>query len=165
MSTWNLNSGIVYDSESHTDDPAPARVIPPADKIAAVETSPGSPAVAETGSGPGACLAAVDELQCYALTDTANQALGKVHSFIVDLHQGRMAYVVVALEGAPSGQLAAVPWHALAHAPHERRFVLNSAQVDPAKAPSFDAAAWPDMSQSDWARTLHDFYQARPYWQ
>ncbi|TJZ70056.1 PRC-barrel domain-containing protein [Chitiniphilus eburneus] len=164
MSTWNLSSGIVYDTDEHVEAP-PARTIPPADKLAAVESSPGSPATPEGHSGPGACLAAMDELQVYTLTDTDSQVLGEVRSFIVDLHQGRLAYVVVALSGAKgAAQLTAVPWHALAHAPHERRFVLNTTQADPAKAPAFDAAAWPDMSNCDWAQSLHDFYQARPYW-
>ncbi|UXY15128.1 PRC-barrel domain-containing protein [Chitiniphilus purpureus] len=164
MSTWNLNSGIVYDTEPPTED-AGVRCIPHEEKLVAVEPSPGSPAAAESGSGPGSRLAATDELQHYAVAGLDGTTLGTVHSLIVDLHQGRLAYVVIAPDTTRPESLLAVPWHALAHAPHERRLLLNTQRLDLTQAPLFSAANWPDMSRPEWAQAAHTYFEARPYWE
>jgi len=62
-------------------------------------------------------------------------------------------------------KLFAVPWKALKLDTENKRFILNVDKERLEAAPGFDKDAWPTMADETWARTVHVYYGAIPYWE
>jgi hypothetical protein len=44
-----------------------------------------------------------------------------------------------------------------------KRFVLNVEKDRLKSAPGFDKDQWPNMADSSWAQSIHDYYGTKPY--
>jgi hypothetical protein len=96
----------------------------------------------------------------------AGERLGRLHKIVLDVPGGRIAYGVLCREAAVGAgdKLLAIPWQALTPDPENECFVLDVTQDQLEHAPAFDKDHWPPMEDGDWAREVHTFYRARPYY-
>ena len=92
--------------------------------------------------------------------DPAGENLGKVSELMIDLHSGRVAYVVLSYGGVlgMGNKLFAVPWRAFRIDEDQKAFVLNINKQRLEQAPGFDKDNWPDMTSDSWASTIYQFY-------
>src|SRR6266550_3550536 len=61
-------------------------------------------------------------------------------------------------------KLFAIPWLALRIDPPNHRFILDVDKETLKNAPGFDKDHWPSMADELWAKELHTYYKANPYW-
>lgn len=85
---------------------------------------------------------------------------------MLDMRTGKIAYAVLSFGGVLGigKRLFAVPWSALKLDTDNRCFRLDVAKADLDTAPGFDADAWPSMADESWAKSIHTYYKAKPYW-
>jgi sporulation protein YlmC with PRC-barrel domain len=116
------------------------------------------------GSGPGPALMGADTLIGDHVVNAAEETLGEVKEIMLDMQTGQVAYAVLAFGGflGMGDKLFAVPWQALHLDTINKRFVLNVDQETLRKAPGFDKDNWPDMSDVQWADSVHAFYGMDP---
>lgn len=100
------------------------------------------------------------------IVDKDGDELGKLEHIVLDVPRGRIAYAVLGRGGVfgIGERLFAVPWSALALDAQRKCFVLDISRERLDRAPGFDRDHWPAMGDPRWAREVHDFYAARPYW-
>jgi hypothetical protein len=115
---------------------------------------------ASSSPGPGPALMGADTLIGDSVVNGAEEDLGDIKEIMLDMQTGQVAYAVLALGGflGMGEKLFAVPWNALHLDTLNHRFVLNVEKDRLQNAPGFDAGAWPDMSDVNWARQIHTFY-------
>ena len=84
---------------------------------------------------------------------------------MIDLQDGKVAYVVVSHDGflGIGNKLFAIPWHALILRVHEHALVLNVLNETFEKAEGFDKDNWP-LTREELSRT-YSYYGYHPYWQ
>ncbi len=94
------------------------------------------------------------------------ETLGSVKEVMVDLHTGRVAYVVLSFGGmlGVGDKLFAIPWGALTLAADEPALVLNATKDQLKNAPGFDKDDWPDFADPTWHASIHEHYRVEPYW-
>lgn len=122
---------------------------------------------AETSGGAEAAepyVTSADTLKGEAVFNRERQRLGKVDKIILDVPGGRIAYAVLVTEDDIGRRLLAVPWGALQSEAGGDCFVLDVTRDELAHAPAFDEGNWPSMADTDWAREVHTYYRARPYY-
>jgi hypothetical protein len=85
---------------------------------------------------------------------------------MIDVPTGRVAYAVLSFGGflGMGDKLLAIPWRALRIDPPNHRFILDVDKEMLKRAPGFDKDQWPSMADEQWARDVHAYYHARPYW-
>jgi sporulation protein YlmC with PRC-barrel domain len=117
-------------------------------------------------TGPGPRVMAADTLEGDDIVNTANEKLGKLEHIMIDVPTGRVAYGVLSFGGflGMGDKLFAIPWHALRIDPPNHRFILEVDKETLKNAPGFDKDQWPSMADEQWAREVHAYYHARPYW-
>lgn len=57
-----------------------------------------------------------------------------------------------------------IPWHALSADPANGGFVLDASKDTLEHAPQFEGDDWPPMGDTNWAREVHAYYRALPYY-
>jgi len=94
----------------------------------------------------------------------AGEDVGKIEEFMIDLQDGKVAYVVVSHGGALGigNKLFAIPWQALSLRLHEHAFALNVSNETFDKAEGFKDN-WP-LTRGELSRT-YSYYGYQPYWQ
>jgi sporulation protein YlmC with PRC-barrel domain len=117
-------------------------------------------------AGPGPKVMAADTLEGDDIVNAANEKLGKLEHIMIDVPTGRVAYAVLSFGGflGMGDKLFAIPWRALRIDPPNQRFVLDVEKEMLKNAPGFDKDHWPSMADEEWAREVHTYYHARPYW-
>lgn len=95
-------------------------------------------------------------------TENNQGQLGTVTDLVLDIRLGHVVYAVVSTAGA-NNELALVPWSAMKVNPQQKRFELN-ATAQTLRTAAFRENNWPKMTDEQWARDLHQRYQATPYW-
>src|SRR6202162_598921 len=97
---------------------------------------------------------------------SAGEALGKVDEIMIDVPSGKVAYAVLSFGGflGMGNKLFAVPWRALRIDPPNHRFILDVDKETLENAPGFDKDHWPSLADEQWAKELHTYYKANPYW-
>ncbi|GAB7128623.1 hypothetical protein JCM19000A_31310 [Silvimonas sp. JCM 19000] len=165
MALWNLNNGIEFDTPhvheaqndfSHDSPHFSSRSNP----------SP-RPASSARAACPSMRLAVAGEMAGGEVVDFEGLALGDVRGLVIDVYQGRVAYLIVSLRPdlrTDSGSLRIVPWHSVSVDPNQACFTLNVEEETLVNAPACHPGELPDMSQPDWALNTHKHYEARPYW-
>ncbi len=120
----------------------------------------------ENESGPGPGVMAADTLEGDAVIDPQGEELGTIAEIMIDVQAGCVAYAVMAFRrGLGAGRrLFAIPWNALTLDADRHCFVLQADRERMREAPGFDPEHWPAMADRDWARGIHAYYGARPYW-
>ena len=115
-------------------------------------------------AGPGPSLMGADTLIGESVVNVDEDNLGDIKEIMLDMRTGQVAYAVLAFGGflGMGEKLFAVPWQALQLDTINKRFVLNVNKDKLQTAPGFDADAWPDMSDINWANQIHTFYGTDP---
>lgn len=113
-----------------------------------------------TGSSPGPALMGADTLLGNDVYNDADENLGNIKEFMIDMPSGRIVYAVLSFGGflGMGDRLFAVPWQALRLDTANRRFTLNVAKDKLKNAPGFDKEHWPSMADTAWASDVHAFY-------
>lgn len=86
--------------------------------------------------------------------------LGNILEIVLDIYSGKICYAILGFMRTPQrvDRLIALPWDALKYDFEREGYILN---VDKSRlhfAPSFTEASWPDMSDEEWADSIHGFY-------
>ena len=117
--------------------------------------------------GPGPRVMAAGTLEGDDVVNSAGEKLGTLDDIMLDVPTGRIAYAVLASGGflGMGEKLFAIPWRALTLDPDNKSFVLDVSKEQLSQAPGFDKDHWPSMADETWARTVHTYYRARPYWE
>ncbi|TWT38034.1 PRC-barrel domain protein [Posidoniimonas corsicana] len=101
------------------------------------------------------------------VNNRAGENVGSVKEIMLDVDSGRIAYVVVSVGGflGIGDKLFAVPWNAMEIDTEHHALVLDVSKEKLENAPGFDQDDWPDMADPTYGKSVHDFYQTRPYWE
>ena len=96
----------------------------------------------------------------------SGEDVGKIEEIMLDSASGRIAYAVLSFGGflGMGDKLFAVPWAALSLNDDRDGFILNVDSGILEEAPGFDKDEWPDFAEPTWGRSIHDHYNATPYW-
>lgn len=110
--------------------------------------------------GPGPRLMGADTLIGNDVYNPAEEDLGDIKEFMLDMQSGKVAYAVLSYGGflGMGEKLFAVPFKALTLDTANHRFTLDVSQDKLKDAPGFDKDHWPDMADRTWARDVHTFY-------
>jgi uncharacterized protein YegP (UPF0339 family) len=83
-------------------------------------------------------------LKQYDVINKKDQDMGQVQTFIVDMHEGIIAFVLVAFGGTLGfgDKWFALPWDALAWYPEKMKFVLDMPEEVLKNAPGMDKDKW-----------------------
>jgi sporulation protein YlmC with PRC-barrel domain len=110
--------------------------------------------------GPGPSLMGADTLLGNDVYNSADEDLGDIQEFMIEMSTGRIAYAVLSFGGflGMGDKLFAVPWEALRLDTGNHRFVLNVDKETLKNAPGFDKDHWPSMADPTWAAGVHRFY-------
>lgn len=114
--------------------------------------------------GPGPALMGADTLMGNDVANRDGEDLGDIKELMIDMATGTVAYAVLSFGGVldMGDKLFAVPWAALVLDTQNKRFTLDVPKEALKKAPGFDKAHWPSMTDSTWAGALHTFYGTTP---
>ncbi len=117
-------------------------------------------------AGPGPKVMAADTLEGDDIVNLAEEKLGTLEHIMIDVPSGRVAYGVLSFGGflGMGDKLFAIPWRALRLDPSNHRFILDVDKQTLKNAPGFAKDYWPSMADEQWARDVHTYYHARPYW-
>ena len=123
----------------------------------------GASGTLDHGSDPECApsVMAADALKGDTVLNSTGEKLGTLEKIVVDVPGGRIAYVVLSSDG---DKLLPIPWRALTPNPENGYFVLDISKEQLEQAPRFDKDHWPSMSDSNWAREVHAYYRALPYY-
>ena len=107
-----------------------------------------------------------DTLQGDKVVNLQNEELGKVEEIMIDIHTGRVAYVVVSFGGflGIGNKLFAVPWSALKVDTDNKCFVMDADKELLKNAPGFDKNNWPNTPNGQWYHDIYQYYKQEPYW-
>jgi len=85
-----------------------------------------------------------------------NEKLGEIKDLAVDLHTGKVAYVVLSVGGflGIGDKYVAIPPDAFTLAPDQEKLVLNADKAKLQNAPSFAKTSWPDLNSPTWSSDL-----------
>ncbi len=115
-----------------------------------------------TIGGPGPALMGADTLLGNDVYNAADENLGTIKEFMIDMQGGRIVYAVLSFGGflGMGDRLFAVPWQALKLDTSNKRFLLGQRRAKDKlkKAPGFDKDHWPSMADTTWATDVHSFY-------
>lgn len=115
--------------------------------------------------GPGPELMGANTLIGNDVYNQKDENLGDIKEIMLEVRSGRVSYAVLSFGGflGMGEKLFAVPWTALTLDTVNKRFVLNVEKDRLKSAPGFDKDKWPNMADSSWAKSIHDYYGTKPY--
>lgn len=101
------------------------------------------------------------------VVDSQGQRVGELMDVLVDMHAGRVAYGVVALDHAPhwSERLIAVPWNTMQMRPDDEGMGINATRDWIERAPSMRIEAMNELLDRELAVFIHAYFGAKPYWE
>jgi sporulation protein YlmC with PRC-barrel domain len=94
-----------------------------------------------------------------------SEELGTVQELMIDLEQGRVAYVVMAAGGllGIGEKYFAVPWSLLDIDTDNHDVVVDLDKETIQNAPGFDKDNWPDPNDVGWLNEVYVYYDLEPY--
>jgi len=106
-------------------------------------------------------------LALYDVTNLEGEDLGQVENFLLDMLEGRIAFLVVAFGGilGLTDKWFAIPWEIAAWSPQDRKFVVNMPRGILEKAPGLDKRKWPQAVDLSWLTACYEHYGCAPYWE
>jgi sporulation protein YlmC with PRC-barrel domain len=99
------------------------------------------------------------------VTNLEGKDLGEIKDLVINWRGGGyVEYAVLSFGGFLSlgDKYFAVPWEAMYLSSDKEHFILNVKEERLKNAPGFDKDNWPDMSSSDWAMVVYQFYGLNP---
>ena len=93
--------------------------------------------------------------------------LGNLEEIVIDLHDGRVNYVVLSSGGflGLGDKLFAIPWDMLTVDTENEEVVLDISKEALENAPGFDKDNWPDIHDRSWVGDVYRYYGREPYWE
>jgi PRC-barrel domain protein len=115
--------------------------------------------------GPGPYLMGADTLLGNDVYNSADEKLGTIKEFMIEMQTGRIGYAVLSFGGflGVGDRLFAVPWRALTLDTNRHSFLLNVNKDTLKNAPGFDKDHWPSMADPSWAVGVNNFYGISPH--
>ncbi len=94
-----------------------------------------------------------------------NEKLGKVHNFLVDLHSGRVAEVIIASGGflGMRDELSAIPPQAFRWNADNTELTLDTTKEFLKSAPHFKASEWSYVNEPASVTQVYSVYRVEPY--
>jgi sporulation protein YlmC with PRC-barrel domain len=119
---------------------------------------------AATGRSP---IIGAETLLGSVVVDSRGQRVGELMDVLVDMHAGRVAYGVVALDHAPdwSERLIAVPWNTMQMRVDGEGIGINATRDWIERAPSMRVEAMSELLDRELAVFIHAYFGAKPYWE
>lgn len=121
-----------------------------------------NPQFAETLStqGPGPYLMGAETLIGNTVVNHADETLGDIKEIMLEVGTGRVGYVVLSFSTyfGFGEKLFAVPWKMLTLNTEKKCFVMDISLERLKTAPGFDKGHWPNMTDVEWGKNLHDYY-------
>jgi sporulation protein YlmC with PRC-barrel domain len=116
--------------------------------------------------GPGPYVMAADTLEGDDVINPGGEKLATLDKIMLDVQTGKIAYAVLSSGGVLGigEKLRAVPWRALTLDAENECFILDVSKEELEQAPGFDKDNWPSMADDSWAREVHTYYRAHPYY-
>lgn len=116
------------------------------------------------GKGPGPALMGADTLLGEDVYNLADEKLGDIKEFMLDMQTGEVSYAVLSFGGflGMGEKLFAVPFTSLRLDTENRRFILDATKEQLKNAPGFDKDDWPNMADPIWIQEIDIFYRAQP---
>ena len=96
-----------------------------------------------------------------------NEDLGKLDNAMIDVHQGKVAYGIVAMRHGFLGlnkDFVAVPWSAL-DLTGQPGIARLDADKDTLTALAFNRDSFPNLEDPQYSRQLYERFHATPYWE
>jgi sporulation protein YlmC with PRC-barrel domain len=114
----------------------------------------------QKNGGPGPVLMGADTLLGNDVYNSADEKLGSIKEFMIEMATGKINYAVLSYGGflGMGDRLFAVPWRALKLDTLNHRFSLDVSKEKLKNAPGFDKDHWPSMADRSWATDVHTFY-------
>ncbi|HIB68308.1 MAG TPA: PRC-barrel domain containing protein [Phycisphaerales bacterium] len=105
-------------------------------------------------------LASSSTIQGQNIYNNAGEKLGKVEDVMLDLQQGKIAYVVLSFGGflGLGDKLFAVPMQALRADGENECFHMDISKEKLDNAPGFDKNSWPSTYDEKFVSTVHTHY-------
>jgi sporulation protein YlmC with PRC-barrel domain len=116
--------------------------------------------------GPGPYVMAADTLEGDDVINPEGEKLARLDKIMLDVQTGKIAYAVISSGGVLGigDKLLAVPWRAVTLDAENECFILDVSKEQLEQAPGFDKDHWPSMADDGWAREVHTYYRAHPYY-
>ena len=94
------------------------------------------------------------------------EKLGTLKDFMLDVSSGRVAYAVLDYGGfmGMGNKLFAIPFGAFRFDEDSHTLIVSIDKDVLENAEGFDEDNWPDTTDPDWGRRMHDYYGQTPYW-
>ena len=115
--------------------------------------------------GPGPELMGAETLLGNDVYNLKDEDLGDIKEIMLDMRTGRVSYAVLSFGGffGMGEKLFAVPWSALKLDTINKRFTLDVEKERLETAPGFNPDSWPNMADTTWEKTIHDYYGTQPH--
>ena len=106
-------------------------------------------------------------LGAYNIVNPEGEDLGQVQDYMLDMTQGRIAFVVVSFGGilGLTDKWFALPWETLEWSPGQRKFILNMPREVLEQAPGIDKIKWPQEIDLSWLTACYAHFGCAPYWE
>lgn len=93
------------------------------------------------------------------------ETIGDLREIMLDVRTGRVAYGVLDFGGflGMGNKLFAVPFDRFRVDEKNHQLILDVDKETLKNAEGFDEDNWPDTTNPDWERRIHDYYGATPY--
>jgi sporulation protein YlmC with PRC-barrel domain len=126
--------------------------------------------VSNSGAHPDAIeehgrrVVAASKLDGDTIYSADGKDVGKMKEIMLDMHSGRIAYVVLSSGGflGMGDKLLAIPWHVLTLDSKQKCFKLSISSEKIKNAPDFDKDSWPSMADHAWATSVREYYGIEP---
>lgn len=94
------------------------------------------------------------------------ERLGTLKELMLDVDSGRIVYAVLDFGGflGMGNKLFAIPFGAFRLDESERALILSVDRETLENAEGFDKDNWPDTTEAEWGRRIHEYYGQTPYW-
>ena len=95
--------------------------------------------------------------------NSAGENLGRIEDVAIDPETGTVAYAILSFGGMMEvgTKLFPIPWSSLNMSASRDYVVFDAGKDSLQTAPAFDRAAWPDMADPAWRRSIDDYYERR----
>lgn len=135
------------------------------DTLGMYKSAQSNPTRVDNDYGPGPYLMGADTLIGNKVYNKQAEDLGDIKEIMLDMRHGHVSYAVLEFGGflGMGSKLFAVPWKALTLDTAEKRFILDASKESLKNAPGFEKDNWPDMADSVWEKSIHDYYGTAPY--
>ena len=99
--------------------------------------------------------------------NSQGEELGTLKEIMLDVERGQVAYGVLESGGflGMGGKLFAIPFEAFKVDEQNHKLVLNVDKETLKKAEGFDKNNWPDTTNPEWGRKVHQDFGYTPYWE